>query len=1057
MAHRRVATRVPNTLESRMVLHGFMCNEFGYRGLREMLARLNDLPAGFIGDGASRFAGAIAQYIDPHTKRASKSDLVRYDDNIITVSEALGMTRDGGRTWKPFQYLALLFTERYLDCYFQDPEALIERLNQWKADNFRAFDIADYTADDIHTLAFQSATGSGKTLLLHANILQYQHYLKAHKLQHKLNRIVLVTPDEGLSRQHLSELRASNIPARLFSDNEATSGWIANRSAAVDIIDLHKLDTKKGVKRVALESFEENNLVLVDEGHLGTGGKVWRQRRKQLAQNGFTFEYSATFNQAVAGGGDGVKELRDEYGKQILFDYSYKFFYADGYGKDYKISNLQQSDDGDANDRYLLACLLSFYQQCRLYEDKGRQWREFNIAPPLWVFLGKTVTGGKTAGKAATETDIIRIIRFLAWVLRERQAVIGIVAELLGGNTGLMDDKGVDIFAKSFPHVTGAAADVYDDICLSVFRGKRQLLVSLLTGADELQLAAGDSQPFGVINVGDAVGLYARLEAFDKPRPFALDKNAFARPLFAEVDHDNSPVNIVIGARKFAAGWNSWRVSTMGLMHVGAGEGPQIIQMFGRGVRLKGRDMSLKRHTALADAAAPDSAQLKLLETLNIFGLKANYMDKFKAYLAKEGVKVDWVTVALPTTRQFSGAKNLKIIKKRDDAGEFQFADARFELPLEFGVRDVITLERHKQVQLLESAGAAGGGKTVARESHKLEKKHLALMNMQAVYHKVMERKRRAAWHNMTIAPATVKALLAVGNGEWYTLNIGAEKLAGTGYDSVREWENLAADLVCEYANQRWRKARNQWEHEHMVAAPLAEEDANYVEEYELSVDTKENNLLRDIERLVEAVKSGKYDEEFQSGKVQMSLLSRAVHAYRPLLYIPADSKPHVQAVPVALNAQESEFVEYLQEVADIKANIDALQGKTIYLMRNLSGGKGVSFFDDYHFYPDFILWVNDSHRQDILFVDPKGLARFDSKVRSKVDLHARIKETESKIREKNPDLFLHSYIWTHTEPKDIGGDRAMTREKLKQRGIFLAKEKTHALIELLKDALAGA
>ena len=35
----------------------------------------------------------------------------------------------------------------------------------------------------------------------------------------------------------------------------------------------------------------------------------------------------------------------------------------------------------------------------------------------------------------------------------------------------------------------------------------------------------------------------------------------------------------------FIAGWNSWRVSTMGLMHVGVGEGSEIIQMFGRGVR----------------------------------------------------------------------------------------------------------------------------------------------------------------------------------------------------------------------------------------------------------------------------------------------------------------------------------------------------------------------------------------------------------------------------------------------------------------------------------------
>ena len=71
---------------------------------------------------------------------------------------------------------------------------------------------------------------------------------------------------------------------------------------------------------------------------------------------------------------------------------------------------------------------------------------------------------------------------------------------------------------------------------------------------------------------GDAAGLYTKLEAVENPH-FTLSKNAFSKALFADVDHYHSPVNIVIGARKFAAGWNSWRVSTMGLMHVGRGEG----------------------------------------------------------------------------------------------------------------------------------------------------------------------------------------------------------------------------------------------------------------------------------------------------------------------------------------------------------------------------------------------------------------------------------------------------------------------------------------------------
>jgi hypothetical protein len=50
-----------------------------------------------------------------------------------------------------------------------------------------------------------------------------------------------------------------------------------------------------------------------------------------------------------------------------------------------------------------------------------------------------------------------------------------------------------------------------------------------------------------------------------------------------------------IGSKKFIEGWDCWRVSAMGLMHVGRAEGTQIIQFFGRGVRLKGYVWSLKR------------------------------------------------------------------------------------------------------------------------------------------------------------------------------------------------------------------------------------------------------------------------------------------------------------------------------------------------------------------------------------------------------------------------------------------------------------------------------
>ena len=69
------------------------------------------------------------------------------------------------------------------------------------------------------------------------------------------------------------------------------------------------------------------------------------------------FEYSATFSQALKAANK--TELTEEYARCVLFDYSYKYFYRDGFGKDYRILNLADDRDNDTRRLYLTACLNS--------------------------------------------------------------------------------------------------------------------------------------------------------------------------------------------------------------------------------------------------------------------------------------------------------------------------------------------------------------------------------------------------------------------------------------------------------------------------------------------------------------------------------------------------------------------------------------------------------------------------------------------------------------------------------------------------------------------------
>ena len=1007
-------------LENRLVLHRFLCREFGYDGLPAMLERLRDDSAGVAASGESFYFRSL--FPDPARREIAPERLAGYDAEIAALSLRLRMTPEHGRGWKPHQWLALLFAEHYLRRYFEDSEALRAALNEEKKQDKLTARMPDYAAEDLRTVAVQSATGSGKTLVMHAHILQYRRI--ARDAGKPPRNVILVTPNEQLSEQHERELLASNLPARIFS-SEAGPDLLA----PVEIIDVNKLAEKQGVKRVAVRHFGDNNLVLVDEGHLGASGKVWRERRAELAEGGFTFEYSATFNQIV--GRDDA--LRDAYGKSLLFDYPYRAFHADGYGKDYAIANLPQGAEDENSRIYLLGALLSFYRQCRIWREGSAGWADFNVTRPLWVFIGKTVTGGAAKkDNRETRSDVVSILEFLGWVLAHGGRVRPMLARLLAGESGLTGEDGADYFSDRFDGLEGIEPDaLYDDICETLFHGGGRLHVRYLTqGEGELHLRTADNEPFGVVNVGDSQALYRLLGDNGNP-DLALEREAgFARRLFAEVDRADSTVNVVIGARRFIAGWNSWRVSAMGLMHVGVGEGPEIIQMFGRGVRLKGRDMSLKRHHYAGGEPPADGDGLTELETLRIFGLKANYMQIFRQMLETDGISTEREEIPLPVTWNFA-RKKLKIIRLKEGLA-YDRSDDRPVLPGSDGADSpVAELDLYSQLQALES-NSAGAGPEEEKTLVLLERRHTAFFNRTRIHDKLLARKQREGWHNFSIPRAKVDALL--DRNDWYELYLPPERLEPKSFADLLKLEDIAVELIADYAGRFWRRRRRKWEYENLEVRTLDKSDPNVVSEYTLSVDARQEALIEDIRAVSRNLREGAIP------RLGFGLLMRDEHAYKPLLY--AAGRRVVTVRPVLLNEDEKRVVERLANLA--KSGDSCLQGRELFLIRNLSRGRGVSFFDDHSYYPDFIVWLADGADQHILFLDPKGLVRFGPEQRRKVRLHSEIKLVEERVRRDDPKLHLHAYVLSVTAPDKIG-DELRSQGEWEEVGVYFLQDNSWA------------
>ena len=230
-------------------------------------------------------------------------------------------------------------------------------------------------------------------------------------------------------------------------------------------------------------------------------------------------------------------------------------------------------------------------------------------------------------------------------------------------------------------------------------------------------MLGADNEAFGVINVGDD----AKLVELCGQHGIATSEPHFAGSLFRGINEGGSTVNLLIGSKKFTEGWSSWRVSTMGLMNVGQGEGTQIIQLFGRGVRLKGYAISLKRS---GKARLPDGVDrpsyIGMLETLGIFGIRANYMAQFREFLKEEGMPDNESPheILLPVIRNL-GTQKLRMIrlKKSINGVSTEFGDAFRKLgpvptvqrPTDYLQKNQVLLNWYPKIDTMKSRGVAGG------------------------------------------------------------------------------------------------------------------------------------------------------------------------------------------------------------------------------------------------------------------------------------------------------------------------------------------------------------
>lgn len=1001
-------------IEKYLVLYKYLLSLFGIGDFRDLQEKLKDAPVGVDSDGRSHFVNILRSSFEGLRKDILPQEtLLKYDENIQNYVRKINCKREPV-SLKYFQYLAVLFTEIVLDNLKNRKIEFLYELNDFLETYKQEQDIdliEKFSEEDLKKLAFWMATGSGKTLIMHINYHQFFHYNLFSP-----DSIILITPNEGLSKQHFEELQKSGIPSRLYSGS-LNSGLKDEREVLV--IEMTKLVEEKrgGGVTLPIEAFEGRNLIFVDEGHKGRKSEEqkWAKLRDKLAENGFAFEYSATFGQILS---DKNQDILEKYAKSIVFDYSYKYFYLDGYGKDFFVLNVKGAgiSEQEFAEAMFIANLLSFYEQLLVYEENVQLAKEYNIEKPLWIFVGATVTGKKEADE---ESDVIQIVELINRVIKDVDWTRGWAKRILNGETNLNDENGNNIFQNSFRYLRKkySTGIDFEDLYRRVFGGKGGFKIYEIKNAPgEFGLKVGENNYFGVINIGDVSKFKKHLET----KGIFVEEDVISGSLFDDIKKEGSSINILIGSRKFIEGWDTWRVSSMGLLNIGREQGPQIIQLFGRGVRLKGKGMSLKR--------SGDDFRIQLLEKLNIYGIKADYLSKFLEAIRKE--EVEFETIEIPVKLQHEDKwKELYTLTKDDNKRFEEERVLRLELDdkiyftIDLSPKISMYLAKERREEKSEIAGIESAEVKPEVEPLSFPEDKIDLLDWNKIWQEINEYKILKGYWNLVLNKEGLRNLLLSNRYKILTLPYAFDVKTR---EDVKRFEDIAILVIKKYIEKFYKKYASEFETEHLKYDTFSNQRRQLLlpfisergESYVVQIDKQNKNLIDKIKAL-----SGDLNKLLKEETEELPRVYFDSHLFLPIL---VKSNEIDSIKPEGLVESEKKFIVDLRDY--LRKNKDEFKDCEIFLLRNFSK-SGIGFRLQWsEFYPDFILWIKKGKRQVMVFIEPHGLKHSKGLDDEKIKFAGvndsegiTIKRIEQEINKKeNKDLVLEYFLISPTSYDEL-------------------------------------
>ena len=298
----------------------------------------------------------------------------------------------------------------------------------------------------------------------------------------------------------------------------------------------------------------------------------------------------------------------------------------------------------------------------------------------------------------------------------------------------------------------------------------------------------------------------------------------------------------------------------------------------------------------------------------------------------------------------------------------------------------------------IHEGGAKGGAAIVISE------RLLAMLDWERIHGELLSYRDTSGYRNLLIPADALRKIMAEDEAPRYELVAPVELVQPKRFEDVRNLERVVTDILRGYVDKFYRLSQRRWDAKHLDWAQVKEAQ---FQGYSVRVPARETELIKSVRKLIK-----EREKRFKETWAVLSNLYFDRHVYQPLLLEPSNE---LKITPPGLNESEQLFVEDLKAFC-AEEQEKSLKGKKLFLLRNLSKGKGVGFFEERGFFPDFILWVKDGKDQRIIFVEPHGMVHEDHPQRNeKVGLHKRLQEDTAEALKRLKHVSLDAYVVSKT------------------------------------------